>query len=99
LVRKLERRDLVRNTVQAEVSCTYTTFVSDEGDRYFQIGTSGSKTRKGKGNNQVLQFDEQAARQLAELISAEFVGRSATKRDAAWNDPLAPVARLNEDSE
>lgn len=58
--------------LQTEADCTYNT-LSQEGKKYIQINTYGTKERLHKNVvSQSIQFDEQSARQLYEIIKKEF---------------------------
>ncbi len=72
-VKKMERENKYRNTVQEEVEATYTVFAKD-GHKYFQIDTYGKSARKLKGrSSQILQIDENSVKELIELLSKEFL--------------------------
>jgi hypothetical protein len=73
LVRKFEKIGLQKEKVHGQVDCTYSAFDASDGKRYFQIDTYGSPDREIKGKkSQTIQFDEDAARELFNLIKAEF---------------------------
>ncbi|WP_334176801.1 methionyl-tRNA formyltransferase [Pseudoxanthobacter sp.] len=73
LVKNFERYDLAREKVHGVVDCTFSSFTTDDGRRFFQIDTYGSPTRRFRGKkSQTIQLDETAARDLVRLLSAEF---------------------------
>ena len=49
IIRKLEPIQLDRDSKHSEVDCTYATVEDDKGDKYLQIDTYGSATRKIPG--------------------------------------------------
>jgi hypothetical protein len=55
-----------------ETECDYAIF-EDDGRKYLQISSSGSKERKTRGGvTQTYQFDLEAARELMRLIQSAF---------------------------
>jgi hypothetical protein len=55
-----------------ETECDYAIF-EDDGRKYLQISSSGSKERKtGGGVTQTYQFDAEAARELMRIIRLAF---------------------------
>jgi hypothetical protein len=71
LINGLEK--ISRNAhVQNEVDASYN-ILNKDGRKYIQINTYGSKERKAKGVvSQTIQFNEQSAKQLAEIINREI---------------------------
>ena len=49
IVRKLEKLELERESTHTEVKATFSVISDDEGQRYLQIDTYGSKGRKFEG--------------------------------------------------
>lgn len=73
LVKKLDKITMDRNFVHDPVECTYTVFTESDGEKYLQIDTYGSKTRKLKGKkSQSIQFNVDSLRKLAEIIREIF---------------------------
>ena len=73
LVRKLERRDLERDTVHGETEGTYSIVSGPHGEKYLQVNTYGSAERKVKGKvSQTIQFSPEAIAQLREILTREF---------------------------
>ena len=69
LVRKLEEQKLEKGSPHTEVDCTYS--IVDE--RYLQIDTYGSKTRKIPGKkSQSIRFALEAIAQLKTLLQKHF---------------------------
>lgn len=67
---KLVRRE--RQRVHGVVECSYTAF-SEGGKHYLQLDTYGSPDRALTGKvSQSLQFDEESAKQLYELLRQTF---------------------------
>ena len=72
LVRNIARRPKERQQRHEETECFMSQFSDREG-RYLQIETTGSQSRESKGKvNQVIQFDEQGASQLKQMIGETF---------------------------
>ena len=73
LVTSLEHLPKDRQSVHAPTTCTYTVVTDGSGHRFLQLDTYGSEERQIRGKiSQSIQFDETAARQLRDLISATF---------------------------
>jgi hypothetical protein len=72
LVRNVEEVSRERTAVHQPVDCSCTIFEID-GQRYLQLDTFGSPTRKLKDKvSQALQFDRDGARRLRELLDKAF---------------------------
>jgi hypothetical protein len=72
LIRTFTRKDRERASLHDEIEATYTTFERD-GRMLFQIDTYGRKSRQVPGKqSQTLQLDEQAARELVNILKAAF---------------------------
>lgn len=62
-----------RNSVHEVVRSTYTTFLTADGTRYFQIDTFGTAGREHPEKiSQSIQLDAEAARTLIELLKREL---------------------------
>jgi hypothetical protein len=62
-----------RNIIHKDVDATYTIFKDENGKKYFQIDTYGSKDRKIIGKiSQSIQFDIESAKILVTLLNKEF---------------------------
>ena len=73
LVREVTPIVQERQTLHEETVCCSSIFVDDQGRRYVQLDTYGSKTRKLGGKvSQAIQFDESAAKQLRLLLEQAF---------------------------
>lgn len=71
-VRKIKKIVKDRNTVQDEVSATYTVF-EKFGEKYFQIDTYGRSDRiETEKASQIIQIDEASAKELIKLLVKEF---------------------------
>ncbi|MHB8065694.1 MAG: hypothetical protein ACYDG2_24260 [Ruminiclostridium sp.] len=72
LVKKLVK--ISKNSrLQAEAECTYNIIV-EGGEKYMQINTYGSSERVNKNvASQTLQFNQQSASQLFDILKKEFV--------------------------
>ena len=71
-VNKMKKLNKERNTVQDEVSATYTVF-EKFGEKYFQIDTYGRSDRvETEKASQIIQFDEVSAKELIKLLRTEF---------------------------
>ena len=65
IVKKMERIELERDSRHTEVDCTYFIFEDDNGNKYLQIDTYGSKKRKIPGKkSQSIRFSPEAIKQL-----------------------------------
>jgi len=72
-VRALKRVTKERQAVHEETTCLSSIFVDEEGRRYIQLDTYGSKSRKMPDKvSQAVQFDEKSAGQLKQLIEEAF---------------------------
>jgi len=70
IVKKLERIDLDRDTKHTEVDATYA-IIETDGQKYFQIATYGSATRKIPGKKSPsLRFSPEALKQLKSIINS-----------------------------
>lgn len=69
---KIHKIDKSKVSVHKPVQCTYSVF-EEGGKRYFQIDTYGSEDREIHHKlSQSIQFDEETARVLIELVSDEL---------------------------
>lgn len=67
------REDKERNNVHSEVPVSYTVF-EDNGKKYFQIDTFGKSTRQHPEKiSQSLQFDQETAKFIIQLIVDELL--------------------------
>lgn len=74
LVKKFERITKERNSVHAEVDCTYSVFTASDGKQYLQLDTLGSKQRKIVGqSSQSIQFDPASAFELKRILEKEIL--------------------------
>jgi hypothetical protein len=70
-IQRLKKTALQTEKIHGEVECTYSTFSTSSGRRYFQIDTYGSPARKLVGKkSQTIQLDQQAAEDLIALLSS-----------------------------
>ena len=73
IVRKLESIQLDRDSKHSEVDCTYSVVEDEKGNKYLQIDTYGSKTRKIPGKkSQSIRFSPEAIEQLKEILKRNF---------------------------
>jgi len=73
IVRKFDLIQLDRDSRHTEVNCTYAIVEDDKGDKYLQIDTYGSKTRKMPGKkSQSIRFSPEAIKQLNEILKQNF---------------------------
>ena len=73
IVRKLESFQLDRDSKHTEVNCTYAIVEDDKGNKYLQIDTYGSKTRKIPGKkSQSIRFSSEAIKQLKDILEQNF---------------------------
>lgn len=73
LIRAIEPITKGRQTLHEETRCCFSVFTDDNGKRYIQLDTYGTRTRQFPGKvSQALQFDEMSARQLQSLIESTF---------------------------
>ena len=72
ILKKLEKIDLERDSKHTEVDATYA-IVEVQGQRFLQIDTYGSATRKIPGKkSQSLRFNPEALKQLKSIIDSEL---------------------------
>jgi ribosomal protein L17 len=72
LVRKITPRTKERHRRHEETECFISDFADKEG-KYLQLETTGTKAREVRDTvSQIIQFDEQAASELKELIEKTF---------------------------
>jgi len=73
IVNKLDRITLERDSSHREVECTYSIINGPNGEKFLQIDTYGSSTRKIPGKkSQCIRFTPEAIRQLSEIINNEL---------------------------
>jgi len=73
IIRKLEPINLDRDSKHSEVNCTYAIVEDDQGDKYLQIDTYGSATRKIPGKkSQSLRFSPEAIEKLKDILQNNF---------------------------
>jgi hypothetical protein len=73
IVRKLERVSTLAEGKHLEVDCTYAVVVDDNGRRWLQVDTYGSKQRKLLGKkSQTIRFSPEAIAQLRKILTAEI---------------------------
>ena len=73
IVRKLESINLDRDSKHTEVNCTYAIVEDDNGNKYLQIDTYGSKSRKIPGKkSQSIRFSPEAIDQLKQILNKNF---------------------------
>ena len=73
VVRKLERRNLEHENRHMEVECTYSITSDEQGHRFLQIDTYGSKSRKILGKkSQTIRFAPEAIEQLKAILRQQF---------------------------
>lgn len=73
LLRDLERIQLQSEKIHLPARSSYTSFIGNDGKRYFQIDSYGSDNRELKGKkSQSMQFDEETARALIDIIRTEL---------------------------
>jgi hypothetical protein len=71
IVRKLERIELEKSSKHSEVDCTYTILEDSFGEKYLQIDTYGSSTRKIIGKkSQSIRFSIEAIKQLKSIVNS-----------------------------
>jgi hypothetical protein len=72
VVRRLEPQTLEQGTPHSEVECTYS-IVHENGERFLQVDTYGSTTRKMPGKkSQSIRFAPEAIEQLKILLKEHF---------------------------
>ena len=73
IVRKLDPIKLDRDSKHSEVDCTYSVIEDTIGNKYLQIDTYGSATRKIPGKkSQSIRFSPEAIEQLKEILKNNF---------------------------
>ena len=73
IVRKFEEIKLDRDSRHTGVNCTYAILKGDDGEKYLQIDTYGSKTRKIPGKkSQSIRFSPEAIMQLKGILKTHF---------------------------
>lgn len=73
IVKKLYPIYLDRASTHSDVNCTYAIITDDLGDKYLQIDTYGSATRKIPGKkSQSIRFSPEAIDQLKEILKRDF---------------------------
>jgi len=73
IVKKLYPIYLDRASKHSDVNCTYAIITDDLGDKYLQIDTYGSATRKIPGKkSQSIRFGPEAIDQLKEILKRDF---------------------------
>ena len=73
IVKKLYPIYLDRASEHSDVNCTYAIITDDLGDKYLQIDTYGSATRKIPGKkSQSIRFSPEAIDQLKEILKRDF---------------------------
>ena len=74
LVKKFELIEKDRYSVHDPVDCAYIVFTGDDGKRYLQLDTFGSKNRQIAGKiSQSMQFDVASAAELKRVIEEELL--------------------------
>ncbi len=75
LVSRIERSGRSSGSAHGETYCEVTVFTDDEGARYLQLDTHGSKTRKMPGKvSQSLQLNRDGALALKRHLEKAFPG-------------------------
>ena len=70
IVRKLEEIQLERDAPHKEVNATFTIVSGNDGNKYLQIDTYGSKERQYEGKkSQSVRFAPEAINQLKKILS------------------------------
>lgn len=73
IIRKLERINLDRSAAHSEVDCTYSIVTGEDGHRYLQIDTYGSKGRQIPGKkSQSIRFAPEAIAELKKILTDEI---------------------------
>ena len=73
IVCQLEKVDLERDSKHTEVNCTYSILTDYSGNKYLQIDTYGSASRKFPGKkSQSIRFTKEALQQLKNILTSEF---------------------------
>ncbi len=72
IVRRLEKINIDKEHKHTEVNASYS-FVEHDGQKYLQIDTYGSETRKIQGKkSQSIRFSVEAIEQLKAIIDKEY---------------------------
>jgi hypothetical protein len=72
VVRKLEQLTLEKDSPHTDVECTYS-IVNEKEERFLQIDTYGSTTRKIPGKkSQSIRFAPEAIKQLKIILEQDF---------------------------
>ena len=70
LVTRLDQITLERTTPHDEVECTYSIVLGDNGERFLQIDTYGSRERQMPGKkSQSIRLSPEAISQLRQIIA------------------------------
>ena len=73
IVRKLEKVELERDSKHTEVNATYCIVTDNSGNKYLQIDTYGSASRKiPNKKSQSIRFSKEAILKLKQIFSSEF---------------------------
>lgn len=73
LVRNLISLGLEKDSVHSEAECTYSISRDSEGNKYLQVDTYGSKTRRMPGKkSQSIRFAPEAISQLKRILAEQF---------------------------
>jgi len=73
IVRKLERVSGLAEARHSEADCTYAIWTDEEGDRWLQIDTYGSRQRKLlEKKSQSMRFAPEAVAQLKRILAEEI---------------------------
>lgn len=73
IVRKMERVSGLAEARHSEVDCTYAVWTDEQGSKWLQIDTYGSKQRKLLGKkSQSMRFGPDALAQLKRILSEEI---------------------------
>jgi len=74
LVKNFEEVGKERYSVHGPVECSYMAFTAEDGKRYLQLDTFGSKERQIVGKiSQSVQLDEDSAAELKRIIEAKIL--------------------------
>ena len=73
IVRKFEEIKLDRDSRHTAVNCTYAIVQGEDGEKYLQLDTYGSATRKIPGKkSQSIRLSPEAIKQLKGIIKTHF---------------------------
>ena len=73
IVRKLEKVELERDSKHTEVNATYCIVTDESGNKYLQIDTYGSASRKiPNKKSQSIRFSIAVIQQLKEILRSEL---------------------------